>query len=99
MEGDRSAGGLAPAGFVAPVLAGAQRHHHAVERDRGADRLGRDVLPVADRVHRLRPQGLPALMQAASEPLQGTRPPPSQGQAGLMAPISEKNASASRAVP
>ena len=73
MEGDRSAGGLAPAGFVAPVLAGAQRHHHAVERDRGADRLGRDVLPVADRVHRLRLQGLPALMQAASEPLQGTR--------------------------
>ena len=71
MEGDRAAGGLAQAGFVAPVLASAQRRHHAVERDRGANRLGRDVVCDPDSVHRLRPQALPALMQAASEPPQG----------------------------
>ena len=61
MEGGRAAGGLAPVGFVAPVIAGAQRHHHAVERDRGANRLGRDVVCDPDSVHRLWPQALPAL--------------------------------------
>ena len=70
-KADRAAGGLTPAGFVTSVLTGAQRHHDTIKRDRSADRLGRDVLPVPDRVHRLWPQALPALMQAAGEPLQG----------------------------
>ncbi len=73
VEGDRAAGGLAPAGLVAPVLAGAQRHHHAVQRDRGADRLGRDVLPVADTLQRLRSEAFPALMHGPDEPLQRAR--------------------------
>ncbi len=73
VEGDRAAGGLAPAGLVAPVLAGTQRHHDAVERDRGADCLGWDVFRVADTVQRLRPQALPALMHGPGEPLQAAR--------------------------
>ena len=92
MEGDRAAGGLAPAGFVAPVLAGAQRHHDAVKRDRGADRLGWDVFRAADTVQRLRPQALPASCRLQARRCKVLAD-------GLMAPISEKNASASRAVP
>ena len=97
-EGDGAAGGLAPAGFGAPVLTGPQGHHDAVERDGGAHRSERDVLRVADALQRLRSQALPALVQAVRQPLQDARPPPSQGQASVMPPVFEKNSSASRAV-
>ena len=49
VEGDRAAGGLAPGGLGATVLAGSQRHHDAVEGDRGGGR-----------VLRPRPHGLPS---------------------------------------
>ena len=39
VEGDRAAGSLAPGGLGATVLAGSQRHHDAVEGDRGGGRV------------------------------------------------------------
>ena len=73
VEGDRAAGGLAPAGFGAPGLAGPQRHHDAVERDGGAHRVLRDVAGVPDGGRRLRAEVLPALMHAPGEAQQGAR--------------------------
>ena len=62
VEGNRAAGGLAPGGLGTAVLAGPQRHHDAVERHRGADRLVRYALGVTDAVQRLGAEGLPALV-------------------------------------
>ena len=71
VEGNRAAGGLAPGGLGAAVLAGPQRHHDAVERHRGADRLVRYALGVTDAVQRLGAEGLPALVHGPCQALQG----------------------------
>ena len=98
VEGDRAAGGLAPAGLGAPVLAGAQRHHDAslLLRRRGSET---EALTA--------PGGMPSVLRMLSS---ACGPRPAQRSCmvrvsrcsvladGVMAPISEKNASASRAV-
>ena len=61
----------APGGLGAAVLAGPQRHHDAVERHRGADRLVRYALGVSDAVQRLGAEGLPALVHGPCQALQG----------------------------
>ena len=71
VEGNRAAGGLAPGGLGTAVLAGPQRHHDAVERHRGADRLVRYALGVTDAVQRLGAEGLPALVHGPCQALQG----------------------------
>ena len=48
-----------------------QRHHDAVERHRGADRLVRYALGVTDAVQRLGAEGLPALVHGPCQALQG----------------------------
>ena len=70
VEGDRAAGGLAPARLGTAPLAGPQRHHDAVERDRRAHRVGRYVLGGTDAGQCLRGDALPALMHALGEALQ-----------------------------
>ena len=70
VEGDCAAGGLAPARLGTAPLAGPQRHHDAVKRDRRGDRVGRYVLGGTDAGQCLRGDALPALMHALGEPLQ-----------------------------
>ena len=71
VEGDRAAGGLAPGGLGATVLAGSQRHHDAVEGDRGGGRVLRYALGLTDAAQRLRAEALPAFVHAQGQALQG----------------------------
>ena len=71
VEGDRAAGGLAPGGLGATVLAGSQRHHDAVEGDRGGGRVLRYALGLTDAAQRFRAEALPAFVHAQGQALQG----------------------------
>ena len=71
VEGDRAAGSLAPGGLGATVLAGSQRHHDAVEGDRGGGRVLRYALGLTDAAQRLRAEALPAFVHAQGQALQG----------------------------
>ena len=93
VEGDRAEAASRQEALARPIVAGSQRHHDAVEGDRGGGR----VLAVCPRPHGCCPaspgRGSPSIRACSGSGAAGSGSPKA-----AMAPVFAKNAAASRAV-